>query len=503
MNILKTNFSSVLLIVLLTVVTWHKVLFQAFMGEGYYYFVHGYSYNNLADLFHEMVFSFDNGAKFLYDGFSVVFRERLVYYQAFLLLSVVAINTIFYFVVLELTRNKKVAFWGSIFFSVNYVGFQMFATGNYQFFTQRTLSLLFLFPALFYFIRFVRDEHKSTKQYLLSLFFYGLSFFLFHFSLFFVPFFICVFLIHIKISRRRRTDLLRYVFKFIPYLLIPLWSMFNGRASGFMQGVDIFSFFSALQWRVATSFMQQVTIVTAPEGLLSYLSHRLELSHGTTAHLLLWPTIALYVITLFALLRLRKKETNLVRIALWSLASLPVVLLMNLYIRWEMTYDVSSGSRYLYFPAIAVSIYWAIVFFEFIPFRTSRGKIILLTLLSLWSILNIRSVWRDIDGDLYKHRASLATIAYVRTIDPKLKDDSVVIVPDIMGYYGSYFLQKFFGKSKTSFYPMFSDWPNQMNRPFDITKDFIIDYDYEAHALRDNTHAYRDVYRNKGVSDVR
>lgn len=108
-------------------------------------------------------------------------------------------------------------------------------------------------------------------------------------------------------------------------------------------------------------------------------------------------------------------------------------------------------------------------------------------------VINIRSVWVYIDQDYYLHKASKASFNYIRSIKSKLGDDSIVIVPNIIGYYGARFSQTYYGKTHTIFTPFFSNWANELPRQFDPKKDVIIEYDYKEQVVRDRSNEYADI----------
>lgn len=492
---MRKHFFAIIIITLATILCWHQVLGQSLMGEGYYYFFHGLSYMSLSSIIYDIYKTYDGGAKMLFDVFKITFRDTIFWYQFFLLFSVSFINILFYIFVFVLTGTWLIAFVASILFSVNFVGFEMFALGNYQFFAQRTLSFVFLFPAIIFLTLFLTK--KRYTYYFLSILFYFLSFFLFHFSLFFAPFFFCVYGMFALKGRQSVRTITRHILLCLPFAIIPAIIILNNSGDAAMvRGNDVF-FFKLLWQKLFHEMMQHVSVLTIPEGVQWFFRQRLHLSHGATAIRLFYPTIILYGVTFFILYKNTSKL--LFRVGTLSLVYVCITFFLNLYIRGDETVNIGSGSRYLYVPTIAFAIYWGIVLAT-VSKKKYFGMPGLYIFLGIWFIMQLHSVSKAFGEDAYKHSAAKKSMQYIKQLAPKLQPDSIVIIPSNLGFYESYFIQMFYGKTHTFFAPFSSDWAKELPRSFDPKKDFIIDYDYKAGAVKDLTNIYTSIIPPKGNS---
>lgn len=466
---MKKHVFAIAFVVVAAIVSWYRVLGQSLMGEGFYYLFHGLGYESFWGTFWEMLRSYEAGAKMLFDFFRVFFKDNIFLYQLFLLISVSIINVLFYVFAYVLTKRFLAAFVASMLFSINFVGFEMFAIGNYQFFAQRTLAFLFLFPSITLFILYLRGNRFI--YYLISVFLYLIAFFLFHFTLFFTPFYICV----VAMFGKKKKLLSILVFFIIPIIILRYG---NDPVS---KDINVFSFIRQFGWQIPTAMMKHFTILTVPETLLSYLGKAWNMAHGEVALRLFYPVAVLYLFTL----RINKK---LFSIAVWCLLFLLPTFFIGLYTRWDMTNNLGSGSRYLYVPTIAFAIYWGIVL------ATVRKKY-LIVIMGIWALMQLSSINKGFGIEQEKHEAMEKSMRYVKQISSRFASDSIVIVPRELGYYGSYFAQLFYGRERTAFIPRFSQTVEGLSRPFDTSKDYILEYDRTRHVVVDRTHEYQSILK--------
>lgn len=466
---MKKHVFAIIFVVVATIASWYRVLGQSLMGEGFYYLFHGLGYGSFWGTFWDMLRSYEAGAKLLFDFFRVFFKDNIFLYQLFLLISVSIINVLFYVFSYVLTKRFLAAFIASILFSINFVGFEMFAIGNYQFFAQRTLAFLFLFPSITLFVVYLRAN--KFIYYLASVLLYLVAFFLFHFTLFFTPFYVCV----AAMFGKKKKLLSSVVFFLIPLIILRYG---NDPVS---KDISVFSFIRQFGWQIPTAMMKHFTILTVPETVLSSLGKAWNLPHGEVALRLFYAVVLLYAFTL----RINKK---LFSIAVWSLMFLLPTFFIGLYTRWDMTNNLGSGSRYLYVPTIAFAIYWGIVL-------TRLKKKYLIVIMGIWTLMQFLSINKGFAIDQEKHEAMEKSMRYVKQISSRFESDSIVIVPRELGYYGSYFAQLFYGRERTTFIPRFSQTVEGLPRQFDPSKDYILEYDRTRHGVVDRTHEYQSLLK--------
>lgn len=478
-------------ILLFTIVTWHMIIRQSFMGEGYFYFFYRLDYTSAEKLFRSIILSYDAGAKLLFELLRVAFKDTIVLYQWFLLSCVVLINILFYIVTYQLTQRKAVALVASILLSVSFTGFEMFALGNYQFFSQRAFYLLLLLPSFLFYLKFLHI--RRFRWYICSFVFYAVAITLAHFSFFFFLFFALYVFAFTLVSRLSPRQRFVGLIIFLPFVAVTYFYMnidTHQYDPSFTTQNTLLRFLS-LRWSGSlNTILHQLTILTVPEHLITYLSSRFVTSHHMVSR---WFYVPVSVMYSAAGLYLWKREKRLRVMTLTCLLYFPVVFFFNYYIRIEMVERLGSGSRYLYLPSLAFSIFWAMFG---VSLWSSSKRLVRATCIAcflFWVIVNIRSVWLYIDRDFYQHKASKTSLGYLRSIATTLKDDSIVIVPAILGYYGARFSQMYYGKKNTTFEHFFSNWANELPRQFDPKKDIILEYDYKEQVVRDRSNEYVDV----------
>ncbi len=489
------NHLPLALIIFLTILTWYRVLGQSLMGEGFFYFRNSFGPMPAEVFVKEFLSSYDAGAKLLFALFKVSFGDRVFLYQLFLLTSTMLINIFFYFLVLSLTEIGLLSLFATVLFTVNYNGFEMLAIGNYQFFVQRSLSLIFLFPSFIFFIRFLRGGSQAKKAYTVSLMLYTFSFLLFHFSLFFAIFFATYFLAFWWKERWQARVFWRKVLLLIPFALIPYVLLARGQGQSILGNVTLLSFLQQHSFSILPQILQQSVLLVVPEEIVSGLARIWSLSKWATLTRLQFPVITLVLAALWLLFWQKNKQ--LLTAVFASLLYLPLALFLNLYLRWELTYNLESGSRYLYVPSAISSLFMAIVIWSIFSSRPKLRQVSILLIIIFWSVLNLRSVTREFDKQAYQHEAAKKTLAYVKSIKGRFAEDSIVVLPNIIGYHGANFVQLFYGKSRTTMMPKFALDVGPLPRQFDPNKDFIIDYDYKAKTVRDVTDGYRSVIPQK------
>jgi hypothetical protein len=146
---MKTDRVHILLIILLTVVTWHKITKQTFLGESYYYFdtrQHYLQYNIPEKLFSR----YDNGARIFFDIATPLIKDDLALYMLIQLVFITILHVILFKVIKSIT-TKNTALLTVILFGISYIGsFEMNGTANYQRFVQRTPNILLLLPSFYF-----------------------------------------------------------------------------------------------------------------------------------------------------------------------------------------------------------------------------------------------------------------------------------------------------------------------------------------------------------------
>lgn len=492
---MRKNIVFSLIIISLFIVAWHKILVQTITGEGYYYFFNGLKENN-------NIFRYDIGASLLLDLIKPVFKDNFFFYQLFLFIAFIALGILFYFVVYELTHKKSVAFISSILFIVNYnTVFEMVATGAYQNFVQRVFFLLLLFPSFILFIKFI--NYKKIIYYLASLIFGLFSVSLAYFSFFYIPFLTTFFLGYLFSKKIKFKEIIFAFSSTIIYVLACLFVINIPvilKMPNMMPSESFFAFSLHNINEIIINFFRQLTILSVPDVILRQIFSFFNTSivqaiyYNSGIQYLYLPVFLIYLTAGIFLYKKEKKQRTAI---IASLLFLPSVFILNLYIRTDHVSRLEPGSRYLFVPSLGYSIFWGIFLSHFL----SRGKNAVYLIIFGWAIIQLFAINRQFKAELYNHIATKKIVSYFKNdLSSKLKNDSIVITPYVMGNWGSWFLNMYYGKKNTIFTPQMTpqfEWRSEFKRSFDSKKDFIIYYDQNNQEVIDITQEYKTIIKNR------
>lgn len=487
-----------LVIVFLTAIAWYKILFQTFIGEGYYYFFGGLKENS-------NIFRFDIGAALFFDLLKPIFKDNFFFYQAIAFLTLILLGILFYLIVYQLTRQKSVAFIASILFSINYnTTFEMVATGAYQNFVQRVFFLLVLFPSLIFFIKFI--DSKKNHYYLISLVLAILSTGFAYFSFFYIPF-IIAYTFAVFFTQKMRFKKIFYLFSctliyiFTSLLIVNTPGLL--KLSNLMPSENILIFIIKNVDEVIIQFLRQLTVISIPGVLFRQFFSIFNISYtefiyfSNGVNYFYFPVLLIYI---FIGIFLYKREKKLRPVIIASLFFLPCIFVLNMYMRSENISRLAPGSRYLYVASIAYSIFWGI-FLTNLYNRSVKAKIGVYLIISGWIIMQILAINRQLQIESGNHIETKKIIAYFKNnLSSRLKEDSIVITPYSMGNWGSWYLNMFYGKKNTIFTPRMTsefEWEGKFKSSFNPKKDYIIYYDESSQEVIDVTKNYKTIIKTR------
>lgn len=489
----KTNL---FIIGFLIIVSWYKIILTTFTGEGYYYFSNGFFSQGFP-----YYFNYDEGARLLFDIFKVIFRDNIFFYHLFLLIILVILGFVFYFMVNKLTNNKNISLISSIIFTINsWTLFEFLGMGAYQEFAQRLVWFPLLFTSFVFFIQHFKT--KKNRYFVYSIVLYALSLYLAEFSVFFLPFYLTYVISFYACKRKfNRQDLIK-IYSMLAYIIVTFIIMYLdaivGRV-GFIKG-NFIVFLFVKRVEIADLILRQLVILTIP----SQLSHS-WLNSTSTEYLSKLRYLYIPVLTLYlgALLYILKKVKNLRVIALSSLIFIPIVFILNIFLREEYMLAYEDGGRYMFVPSIGFAIFWSIFFYTFCR-RIPLLKIGSAAFLLYWIFMNIGVILAGVEGHEARFKGTKISLEYIKSISPQFSDDSIIIIPSVLGDYGPDFVRYFYAKKNNFVAPYFRDWQNEIKRPIDPKKDFILKYDYEK-GLIDETNKFNEIVERRktiGSQDI-
>lgn len=478
----------------LIIISWYKIIFTTFTGEGYYYFPNGFFNQKFPH-----IFNYDEGARLLFDIFKVTFRDNIFFYHLFLLVILIVLGFVFYFMVHKLTDNKNISLISSILFTINGSLFEFLGMGAYQAFAQRIVWFPLLFGSFTFYIQFFKTE--KYKYYIYSIVLYTCAMYLAEFSMFFLPFYLtyiisfCIW--ERKFSRKHLINIsLTLSYAIVTFIIFYLDKTIGGISYGSSNFIE---FLFTKTGEIIDLILRQLVILTVPSQIAHALlsnAHQGEYFEKMR-YFLYGPVLLLYLGSLWLVL---KRSKNLRIIALSSLIFIPIVFILNIFVREEYMLVYEDGSRYMFVPSIGFAIFWGIFIYTFCR-RTflKIGTAILL----LYLVFNIGTISAGIERYEPRFKGTKISLKYIKSISHKFSDDSIIIIPSVLGDYGPDFVRYFYARKNNFIAPYFRDWQNEIKRPIDPKKDFILNYDYNK-GLIDETDKFNEIAerRKKGNFDI-
>lgn len=485
MKKMKKHLFAIAFLVSIVTFAWHKILFQSFTGEGYYYIANGFKEGG-------HILRFDVGAELLFDFWQLIFKDNLAAFQYLVLVTLVALVILYYFMILEFTRSRSIAFLSALLFGVNYgTIFEMIALGAHQNFGQRVIFFVFLFPAFLFFCRFINK--KEEKYFFTSVLLFFTGVFLAHFNVFFATLFLTYFfglMIVNKYNLRYRINLF---FHAALFLLISGTILYSALYLGIASYIShsFFSYVTSNTTLIGQQVLRQLAVITVPDVMMKEFMSIFSRSFNEMIPLLYIPILVLHIfVVTYLWFEEKKLRAQLIAIFLF----VPIVFILNMYVRSENIIYLEQGSRYLFVPSMGFVVFWSMFFFSIAKRKILKYPVYVF--IGLLIGMQILSIWREIDKDMYKYIAAKKSLAQIKKVSSSLQSDSIVIVPSILGPWGAAFCQKYYGKKDTLFIALASPqiaWEPSFKRTFNPKKDYIFAFDYTRNIVIDITKDYKKI----------
>ncbi len=111
-----------------------------------------------------------------------------------------------------------------------------------------------------------------------------------------------------------------------------------------------------------------------------------------------------------------------------------------------------------------------------------------------WVSANRNLISMRIDDNYQSFQAVRVSLAYIKSLSPRLHNDSIIITPIQLSSWEATFAQLVYGKDTMFF---INRWmPGEIakfKRPFDPKKDFILRYDKKLGTVVDETKNYKEI----------
>ncbi len=491
------NFLPIFIIVILTLIAWYRISFQSFSGEGWSYFEKRLAVFDEGGrlMTKDVFFAADSFARLLFPFIIPIFQDNISAYMTFFLFLFILLIVSFYVLVWKITNNKIIGFLATVFWGVNYLGFfTNLAVGQVQFFISRIPNLIPLFAAFYFYVK---------RNYFLSFGLYFLSIFMSRFGVPLLSLFIFYTVMDILLEQKKLRKIVEGVLFLTPFFLASVLLLNGNQIMAIADNRNFLDFLIHYPnfLELLKKIFFQLTVVTFPFFILQQLGVVKFLitiwsdvfSNSQTIVFGLTPLVV--IVYLAATIYVFRKGEKLRKLVFSFLFSSIFCLLVNIYHERMDIFTSWDTDRYFYLPLIGVSFFWATFLFLLLYQKSIFKRLIFLGLVVFWLFFNIKMNFMAFAEVQPRFTASLATIAYVKSLSTDLPDNSLVVLPREMIFHGQEFIERFYGRDKKIKFMTTGDpaWENNqivILSKFDPEKVSILKYDYNKNKVVDITDEY-------------
>ena len=478
----KLDLFLILIVIFVSMFTWHGILNQSISGEGFYYFTPEISFiepgGELTDILH----NHDNFPKFFTFILEELFGGQMQPYMTAQLIIIVLVNICIYLAVKTITKNSWIALITAVYFGTNYTGnFQIYARGHFHWFTQRVPEFFPILGSIVFVYKFI--ESQKRKFYLLSLLFFTLAIFTTHYTSLFLAFFPGFLIISGFLNpKNKATNLIKLILLSIPFVIINYIIVSNSTLSlatirphqtllqAILENKDVFN---------KISF--ELVVVTVPFTVLQTIQEITLLSLVKIIPYLAIPTYIFYFLIGFILY---KKNVPYLNFVIGCFIGLIGAFFLSVFLGRINVYNEIEQGRYYYIPKLYVGIILAsfiyTVFLKIIKTRLQFIKALLVIfLIVLYLSTNIGLIWAKIKDSQRYYTGGRVMLLYLDKAKNDLPPDSIVMLPNPLMPSGTDFLRKYYSGQNTTFFFIDTKWKTKIPPEFNTDKLFVFDYNEE------------------------
>jgi len=467
------NFFSIILLVALTIISWFPVFKQTFQGEGFIYFELPF---NFFPFYKGRMWEPDIFARIQFDFFQITLRDKILYYQIYMVFVVILVGIFFYFLLKNITKNRISSFMASILFVCNYTGFfELLGNGGYQRFVQRIPNIIFTSYSLLMLNKFL--DEKKYKYLLTSIFVFTLGVWGAHYSTFFLPVFILLPILKVIFSGNNKR-VRNYITSFIissSYLLINLYIINKDPST---PDVGFLDFFFKSEKLFEKIFIQ-LPITTFQVNLIDFLNKTIPSLYQSPPikllDILILPSLLIFLSGGYIIY---KKECKLFPVYTSSFLSMFSAFILNIWAAPFRPLESFGTDRYYMVPMFFSSICMALIFFVTYKHNKKTFYVIFSIFLVLY-IINTITIHRKINESYYKHLAMKAYIDYVKNNELGLKENDILYARRFYLWSTIYIRTFYKYLPYINFQELHNGWEKDMvTKKFDPNRVHIIDYDF-------------------------
>ncbi len=492
----NTDFLVILSLIFLSLLTWRAIPSSQFQGEGFYYFLKmedKLNFGHIINPFLNLHKYYDTLALSLFNFIGPIFRDQVFLYMWLMLIIMLLIDTAFYILVKITTGSRLVAIVGTIFFSLSFIGkYDMYANGGYQYFVQRGILLLPLLIS-FIFLHLYISSNK-LKYFVTSLFLYLLSITMGFFGTWFLPPFIFYPLLYLlfRLKKINLSLIKKIIWLPVPYL-IGNYLIIKDSSYSFVEDSILELFFYKTSF-VITGIVHQLFVTTIPIGFYKFIVE-LPVNVGLNIDKTIIFGIILVLLYGGGLLLIKKYSPKWIVLSLTAFFAALTMLFFNLYLNYAATLSTIGSSRYFYYPATMIALFWGLVIVTLFKIGSLKFKAGVALFVIFWAISNIYTINNEVKKDYSKHKNNRDIIVYLNKWYPQMKDfPSFIVLPSNIGAYGGEFTKRFYMNSDDyvgieGLHQL--DYQELAKNKVNPEHLFVLHYDHSSESVIDETQKWR------------
>lgn len=436
-----------IILLLLSAYVWRFIPHQVIRGDGFMYFIS----SKLEEFFSRDFFytGFELSAMLLGWLFSKFYgiNNSLYWWTAYLVMLVT--NALFFWFSKTIFKKSFVAFVASILFSLNYFGnWDLYSTHCYCFILERIYPVLFLLPSGVYLHRFL--EKRTSKDYYKSIILYFIGLGLGHWSLFFTAFFL-LYPISWTIFQQHKPQHVRDIIRGLLFLGITIFFILIQRIheSVFKLKWPLVDFFfnpelSLWPQKVIRQFVHwtQYPVLLVGESHARMVS---KISDVTTTVAVTPYIMLIYILVFFYIYRALPQRRALL---LTALAGTVSIFFINVFFgQYDVLYQPGSN-RYLYYPTMLLSLFWALCIEAFIVGQRRMLKGMAILLIVGYIFINATLISQSYIDSMGYNTWTKRVYAYIQKYSHSAPQNTLIVAPyDEVGVYESiFFTEKLLSK---------------------------------------------------------
>lgn len=466
------NKISILLILLVSFITWFKILSRYPTGEGYFYFAQSNSINLKNISISSVLADYGILARLIFLVVIPIFKDNVPYYMYLQFFLMLATYFSFYFTFEKIFNNKIIGLTSTLLFITNYVGqFTMMGQGDYQRFIQRVPNLIPVFAALYFLNQYL--EKGETKSLIKSILFYLFGVVLSHYNIFLSPIFIFLPIFDSLIRKKGAV-----VKMFLLSVIFAISPVFISKTDPLSHPTKSLISFITTTPDLIKMVLYQVPIVGIPVQVVQYFAsnHRPGLQPPYTQ---IMPALLMIIVAIFIIgINRIKNDSKTLVFYLTFIFSLFTVSFLILYAYGTIPNPLTGyGEDRIYFiHSILFALIWTIILKTFVYVKHKNIYVVILVAVM---VLNIISIWNDMDEIQIHSEIQRVYLSYIKKISPSFDNKTVIVVPSEL-LTSSVFIQRIYGIGNANMISLDDNWQKNVDAIKVNKKDvFIIDFSFK------------------------